>query len=252
MQPSLQLNPQQDQLFDSNHYPVPFEFDSQVAHVFDDMAVRSIPLYAQVMHNTVEWVQRSCSNHARIYDLGCSTGTLIRALVDQVSFPLELIGVDNSEHMLAQAQQKLSGTPNIQWIAADLLQIPLEPCSAVIMNYTLQFLSEERRALLLKRIFTALKPGGIFLYSEKTLSSNATIQHTMTDIYHKFKHQNGYSKNEIERKKEALEKVLIPWSTQKHLQELTCAGFLEKNCDIALKWNAFTTFIAKKPEGLPC
>ena len=47
----------------------------------------------------------------------------------------------------------------------------------------------------------------------------------MTRLYYDFKKHNGYSELEISRKRQALEKVLIPETEQSHLQRLETAGF---------------------------
>jgi tRNA (cmo5U34)-methyltransferase len=63
-------------------------------------------------------------------------------------------------------------------------------------------------------------------------------------IYERFKEEQGYSRTEIERKKEALDQVLIPFTEQEHRQNLTLAGFTA--IDTLMKWNNFTTLIAQK------
>ena len=42
-----------------------------------------------------------------------------------------------------------------------------ENVDMIIMNYTLQFIREDLRPQILKNIFNGLRPGGVFILSEK-------------------------------------------------------------------------------------
>jgi tRNA (cmo5U34)-methyltransferase len=57
--------------------------------------------------------------------------------------------------------------------------------------------------------------------------------------YHDFKKLNGYSETEINRKKEALENVLIPDTPEEHFRRLKNSGF--KTYDT---WHQFFNFIS--------
>ena len=66
----------------------------------------------------------------------------------------------------------------------------------------------------------------------------------MVEVYHDFKRRNGYSDIEIARKREALENVLVPFSTQENIAMFKEAGF--SHVELLFKWNNFATFLAVK------
>ncbi|MCB9228475.1 MAG: methyltransferase domain-containing protein [Deltaproteobacteria bacterium] len=243
----LLLKGSEDSLFSHPGYPHPFEFNEEVAAVFDDMVSRSVPLYQEVIHCLVEWAWLTLRPGDRVCDLGCSTGTSMQAIGQQISFPLHFYGVDQSEAMLARAADKLSLLQPLHQIIlhhGDLESALPEDCSLVILNYTLQFVPVERRQAIMNRIFESLKPGGLLFYSEKTRSQIPDLANMMTCSYESFKRRHGYSVNEISRKKEALDKVLLPFTRAEHLNLLDCAGF--KKRETIFQWHQFTTFVAVK------
>ncbi|HNA79534.1 MAG TPA: hypothetical protein PKY99_08780, partial [Turneriella sp.] len=61
----------------------PFEFNAQVAEVFDDMVSRSVPFYREVLRMTAELAHDFYQPGTQIYDLGCSTGALAHALAEE-------------------------------------------------------------------------------------------------------------------------------------------------------------------------
>ena len=66
-----------DDIFLDKNSPTKFEFNSDVAEVFDDMLERSVPLYRECQDLTVNWCKRLATPDRCVYDLGCSTGSLI-------------------------------------------------------------------------------------------------------------------------------------------------------------------------------
>ena len=74
-----------DRLYSGAGGPVPFEFNREVARVFDDMISRSVPMYREVTRAVVDWAERFYKPGTEIYDLGCSTGTAIEAMARRFS-----------------------------------------------------------------------------------------------------------------------------------------------------------------------
>jgi tRNA (cmo5U34)-methyltransferase len=227
-----------------------FEFNKEVAEVFDDMLHRSIPCYAETRAMILELVGNFYIRGSTVYDLGCSTGIMIHALTEQLPGIARIVGVDNSQPMIEKARQRLARVDTkteIDLRCADLRDLPIERASVVIMNYTLQFIRPLNRPRVLKHIFDGLEPGGAFILSEKVIEeSNATTQ-LFIDMYYRFKRRQGYTELEISRKRERLENVLVPFEVDEQLRILREAGF--SDCGIFFKWHNFASFVAiKKPE----
>ena len=225
----------------------PFTFNAEVAEVFDDMVTRSVPLYRENQHLSVELLGRLLKKNDLVYDMGCSTGTALHLIATHLKpLDLNLVGLDASAPMVEKARMKMKafGHKNIEIEEADITQAPLLPCGAVLMNYTLQFLPVETRLPLLKKIHAALRPGGVLLLAEKIQTDSAGLQDLVTDAYYAFKGQNGYSELEIAQKREALENVLIPFTPAEQTAILHEAGF--GPVEMLLRWGPFATFLAVK------
>ena len=232
-----------DRLFAGSDWPRPFAFNAEVAGVFDDMVRRSVPLYEGVTRGAARWALGFSRPGTAVYDLGCSTGTTL-GLIAPVAHPgIRLFGVDRSAAMIDRAREKLRDQP-VQLICADILDVPLVRPSVVIMNYTLQFLPVAQRHGLIRRIHAALEPGGLFFLSEKVRFADPGLQEMVTALYEEFKRDQGYSRTEIERKKEALDQVLTPLTEGETRQMLEDAGF--STVESVARWNNFLSLVAVK------
>ncbi|MDP6736539.1 MAG: carboxy-S-adenosyl-L-methionine synthase CmoA [Nitrospinaceae bacterium] len=237
-----------DNLFRNGKGPEKFEFNEQVASVFDDMLDRSVPLYNECRNLTIAWCQHLARPQSCVYDLGCSTGTLLAQLagaLPEIS-GLRLIGVDNSKPMLDKAREKLTDLPYpVDLIEADLHGgFSLNRACTVVMNYTLQFIPPEKRLALVKKIFHGLDSGGGLILIEKVLSEDTQLNKVFIEMHHDLKHDQGYSSLEIAKKRDALENVLIPWKLTQTTQMLHESGF--NAVDVFFKWNNFAGLVALK------
>ena len=238
-----------DRIYRKPQSPVlPFEFDHQVAGVFDDMLDRSIPLYREIIRLQVMMTQRFYQPGTRIYDLGCSNGNLGVALCGQMdNQPFQMVAVDSSAPMLEAYARRLAAKPQadaIKLACQDICRTPIENASVVVLNFTLQFLPPEKRDAMIGRIYQGLAPGGALLFSEKIAHKDRDMSALQQDFYYAFKRENGYSELEISQKREALEEVLVPEPLERHVQRLHGAGFA--SLDIWLKWFNFAALLAVK------
>lgn len=243
----LRLESDCDDLFLQQSWPKPFEFDEAVVQVFDDMVSRSVPLYREVMVSATQWTLGYVQPQSKIVDVGCSTGTFLEFVGRLLEEPVTLVGLDNAAPMLKQAHRKLATVAErhqIELVEIAAEDYEFENCSVVVMNYTLQFLPVKQRRSLLTHIFQGLNPGGLLFLSEKVRSPWPQFQETMTQNYERFKTKNGYAQREIERKKEALENVLIPLTEIQLRQMFHDSGF--ERVDSLLKQHNFMTFVALK------
>jgi len=112
------------------------------------------------------------------------------------------------------------------------------------MNYTLQFIDIDLRQTILNKIYNGLKPGGLFILSEKTSNDNKMIDNLLIELHHEHKFRNSYSHLEISQKRIALEKVLICDNIPTHNERLKSAGFT--NYDLWLQYFNFISYVAIK------
>lgn len=226
----------------------PFEFNAAVADVFDDMIQRSVPMYGEIIRRQAQLVELSYHPGTRVYDLGCSTGNLAMALCDQMpAGTFSMIAVDSSQPMLDIFKNRLNDVDrfdDITQICKDIREVDMERASVVVVNFTLQFIPPVDRDTLLHRIYDALVPGGMLLFSEKTMHLNQALSDLQVDFYYRFKRENGYSELEISQKREALENVLVPETVATHRDRLRRCGF--SGIDIWLKWFNFCSWICTK------
>ena len=238
-----------DTLFKKSTAPGKFEFNEQVARVFDDMLERSVPFYKECQRMVIDLTLHFAQKNSAIYDLGCSTGTLLRSLMRAIpeNQKIRFIGLDNSEAMLNKAHGKLKGhLKRCELVKANLEDdFDLTDASVVIMNYTLQFIPPRRRAVMLKKIYKGLRPEGGLLLIEKVRGESDGLNGLFVDQYYTYKQSQGYSKLEIAKKREALENVLVPLKPGKNRDLLEAAGFCQ--VDIFFKWFNFAGFLAIKP-----
>ncbi|MDX9795562.1 MAG: carboxy-S-adenosyl-L-methionine synthase CmoA [Arcobacteraceae bacterium] len=222
-----------------------FEFDEEVASVFDDMLNRSVPYYKQMQELTIDFALKFLEENDKVYDLGCSTASTLIELSKHCNKKLNLVGIDNSQAMLNRATNKCRAFGvEIDLINADMHSVDLHGAKLIISNYTLQFIRPLLREKLVKKIYDALSENGIFIFSEKVISSHKVLNKHCIDEYYAFKKNQGYSEFEIAQKREALENVLIPYTQEENLQMIKDAGF--SHCEVIFKWVNFATFIAIK------
>lgn len=221
-----------------------FEFDENVASVFDDMISRSVPFYDVSSNLITQILVKYLDSQAFIIDLGCSTGALLFKLFEK-NPKFRLCGVDNSKAMQEIAKNKAKAYGSmVEFIEADALTFEFNSANAVILNYTLQFIRPLKRVNFIKKIYDGLEEGGIFILSEKLLYEDKKLSKNMIEIYEEYKEKNGYSKYEIAQKRQALENVLIPFSEDENKKLLKDAGF--RVIETIFKWGNFASFMAIK------
>ena len=222
-----------------------FEFDAEVAAVFDDMLQRSVPFYKESQKITQYFALKRLENGGVLYDLGCSTATLLLNIRRELKSEALLIGLDNSDAMLDQARRKIDAFGvNIDIENADILEYEYKKAEVFVSNYTLQFIRPLVREELVKKIATSLQKEGIFIFSEKVISHHSKLNKDLIECYYDFKKDQGYSEYEIMQKREALENVLIPYSEEENIKMALNNGF--SHCEVVFRWANFATFIAIK------
>jgi len=222
--------------FSENHK---FTFDNNVANVFEDMVNRSVPGYDFLVENIGVISKKFYQSNTNIYDLGSSLCACSLSVLRKIeNFNGTIYAVDSSIDMINICEKNIL-KKEIKFLHSDICNVDIINSSVVILNLTLQFISVENRKNLLKNIFSSLKKNGVIIITEKI-----TIAKESDDIFFKnfhdfFKENNGYSKEEIDRKKIALSETMIIESEKKHEKR-----FNEIGCKNFYKWFQCYNFVS--------
>lgn len=245
----MKHRPNRDSLYIEPRDPIAdFKFDANVAKVFPDMIQRSVPGYAEIVSLIGTLVAQYVQPNTYCYDLGCSLGAVSLSMAERIGQSgCRIIAVDNSPAMLKRCKEIIResspGAP-IDLLCADILNVDVRCASAVVLNFTLQFIEPLRRIELLKNIYEGLLPGGMLILSEKVTFSDPQQTERFIQLHHAFKKVEGYSDLEISQKRTALEKVLLPESIERHLERLRLVGF--SSCEVWFQCLNFTSILALK------
>ncbi|HKQ97302.1 MAG TPA: L-histidine N(alpha)-methyltransferase [Candidatus Polarisedimenticolia bacterium] len=230
------------------HYPAGprWEFDQSVADVFDDMLRRSIPQY-EVMRDAVhEIARRFVLPDTAVVDLGCSRGDTLAPLIEEFGPASRYIACDVSEPMLEVCRGRFAreidaGTVDVRH--CDLRrEFPACRASVVLSVLTLQFTPIEYRRRIVEAARESIVDGGAFILVEKVFGQSARVDRMLEEIYLRFKAANGYTEEEIMRKKLSLEGVLVPLDAGQNAALLRESGFRSVEC--FWRWMNFSAWVA--------
>lgn len=239
--PVPELVSEPDLLF-RHEAPDRFRFDEAVARVLPDMLRRSIPGYSSLLHLIGVLAGQVVQPKSRVYDLGCSLGAVTLAVRHGVGTrETQIIAVDNSPAMVKRCREIVSadsGLCPVEVVEGDIVDLDISRASLVVLNFTLQFVPPEQRGQILKRIADALVPGGVLVLSEKTTAQNADLDEFWLKMHDAFRSSNGYSEIEMSRKREALERVLVPQTPAAYEELLSEVGL------VPIEWFRCLNFVS--------
>jgi tRNA (cmo5U34)-methyltransferase len=217
-------------------------FGSATAAVFDEHAVRSIPQYASSHTLVVDLVDTLVRRGGLCYDLGCSTGTLTLRLAERLAArDARVIGVDREPEMVARASTRVGTQAEV--VRGELETIELEPASALVAFYTLQFVPLPSRARVVERLRGVLEPGGALILFEKVLAESGREQVVYDELYREWKAAQGFDQDEITSKAQSLRGVLVPQTSSANRAMLLAAGFAQ--VEPVFRWLGWEGVVAR-------
>jgi len=227
-----------------------WKFDEAVTDVFDNMLERSIPQYSVMRDACLALARRFRRPHTDIVDLGCSRGAAMADLIREFGAHNRFIGVEVSQPMLAAVRERFhcyidAGVVDIRDL--DLRHgYPPARASVTLAILTIQFTPIEYRQRIMADIYRATVPGGALIMVEKVLGNSAEIDAAMVETYLDMKRANGYTEEQIERKRLALEGVLVPVTAAWNEELLRTAGW--RHVDCFWRWQNFAGWVAVRDE----
>lgn len=228
--------------------PEKFEFDNEVAQVFPDMALRSIPLFYEThaLHAALcaPWMAQE---NVAILDVGASRGAFLTALATRYGLPRGGAHVRANDVSVDMARQLASDFP---WARVDQLDIsgdefmslPDAQWDIINCTYVVQFVHKNRQVAVLRKLARLLKPGGVMFLGQK-LDSSGVMGRMLHEQYIEFRMSNGYSREEIEAKTKALQNSMWPMPEENltHYLNLSGLALLETS-----RWTVFNNYMCTK------
>lgn len=209
-------------------------FNDGVTDVFDDMLARSIPDYAVMRSLCFQLATKFVKKGTDIIDVGCSRGEALVPLIDRYGAQNHFIGLEVSPPMLKAARERFAGLINVHVVdirECDLrTDFPGAQASVILCVLSLQFTPLEYRQTILQRMYDSLLPGGALILVEKVLGASALLDKHLVELYYDLKRQNGYSEDQIQRKRLALEGVLVPLPAKMNEEMLHMTGYRQVDC----------------------
>jgi len=233
-----------------------WEFNDAVADCFENMLERSIPQY-DVMRESVanlahDMIVKDKKQSFSLLDIGCSDGLMIGHIRNKFSddnIAGIYTGIDVSEPMLKKAKLRFLDEILNKEISIENCDLrnsyPSGTYDIVTSVLSIQFTPIEYRQHIIQNIYNSLRvTNGCFIMVEKILGNTDTLNQLFVKNYYRMKSQNGYSDEQIERKRLSLEGVLVPVTNDWNMALLKQAGF--KEVDVFWRWMNFVGYIAIK------
>jgi len=225
-----------------------WNFNGNVFKNFDNHINRSVPLYKETQNLYLKMSDFFLQDNSKIIDIGCSTGTFLNSVYDRHyknSKKIQFQGIDNVSEMIKFCKKKIKKNyKNLKFIYGDVFKKDLDNSCIISSFYTIQFISQKKRQILINKIYKGLNWGGAFFFVEKVRGPDARFQDMLNQTYIEYKISQGYSSDEIINKSSSLKSVLEPFSSKGNLDLLKRAGFKDIIC--IFKYSCFEGLLAIK------
>ena len=196
---------------------------------FDNHIDKSIRHYSTLHDDVVKMSQYFVEDETHVYDLGCSTGKTLGAMIDQnrtFAPDAHYVGIECAEGFREDMQTRMREyeTDDLELRFEDIRTADMYNASLITSIFTLQFMPRADRQATLNQVYEALNPGGAFIFAEKTYSCSPKVQDMLTFMYYDFKRES-FDATDIMDKEQTLRHMLKPNTWSELNEMLEEAGF---------------------------
>ena len=211
------------------------DYDTQREYIIPEM---------RQFYSTAVWAAESGEPAPAILDIGAGTG-LMSAYILQKFPQAHLTLVDIAENMLDMARQRFAGRNHTQYVISDYssgdLGGPYDiACSALSIHH----LDTEDKRRLFRRIFSVLKPNGIFVNADQADGETPYFRERYLEYWNEFLRSGPMTEaqhQEILKRRDTLDKNE---KLSDQLAWLRDAGF--SDVDVVYRNRTFIVTVARK------
>lgn len=140
-----------------------WSFGGDTPQNFDRHVARSVPNY-EAGHRLIEQISDFFVKRDSVaYEIGTSTGTLLRHLARRHPYGTRWIGIDTERAMIDHARRMHDqASSNVEYLVANACEVDYEKSDLIVSYYTIQFVPPRYRQSLIDLIYKSLNWGGAF------------------------------------------------------------------------------------------
>ena len=221
-----------------------WDFDSKDLD-FDKHVKNSVPFYDET-HRLVSFLSTFfLKDNSLAYEIGCSTGKLLERVnqYNDIS-SIKYIGIEPAKRLVNQAKKNIK-SKNVSIINSKVENFKFKKSDLIIAHFVLQFIEKEQHIKIFNSVYRSLKPGGAFIFFEKSYFDNSETDFMLGSVYnYDFKKFKKFSAEDIYKKKFSL-RGLMKLSTEKETKK-TLSQIDFKEVAIIFKWGQFTGYLCIK------
>lgn len=212
---------------------------------FDNHIEQSIRGYNNLIDDVINLSQYFVENNTNVYDIGCSTGKMMKAMIEQNKFApkASYIGVEIEEDFYPAYDEDERTFSNLTYIRNDVRAASFINASLITSIFTLQFMPERDRLQTIGDIYEGLNEGGGFIFAEKVRSESSKIHEMRTFTYYDFKKLH-FDYDDIMTKEKTLRSMMKPGTKESLIEMCYSIGF--SSVDTFWQNHSFIGFIAIK------
>ena len=213
---------------------------------YDSHLKRSIPLYQESQFFISKISSYFIKDQNINYEIGCANGTIIGSLAKEYKNfkKTKFVGIDLSKKLIIEAKKRYKNINNLNFQSSNASQYNFKKCNLAIIHYVLQFMTDEEKKVLIKKIYKQLIKSGAMIVFEKTLMADSYSQDIFSGIYNDFKFDNEYSPEEVIKKSISLRSVMRSSTSKNNIELFKACGF--KSIYNFFKWGPFEGYLCVK------
>jgi tRNA (cmo5U34)-methyltransferase len=153
------------------------EYDTHREYIIPDM---------RQYYGTAVWAMETTARQPEVLDIGAGTGLLSAFLLDK--FPdARLTLMDISENMLDMARKRFATRPETRYVICDYACSDLGgPYDIICSALSIHHLETEDKRQLFRRIYAALKPGGMFVNADQADGETLYFRQRYLEYWNEF------------------------------------------------------------------